>query len=102
MAYLIEWNLSKSGRAHDPAYREVDPMRSREACVGAKVRVSPAYRKPSLRGVVGTVETVWGEPLYAAVEVRLDDGRSELLWRHEVEPIHEEDAQGLFTSLRWS
>jgi hypothetical protein len=45
---------------------------------------------------------VWGEPLYAAVEVRLDDGRSELLWRHEVEPIHEEDAQGLFTSLRWS
>jgi hypothetical protein len=36
------------------------------------------------------------------VDVRLDDGRSELLWRHEVETIREEVAQGLFTSLRWS
>ena len=77
-------------------------MRSREPRVGARVRVSPAYRKPSLRGAVGTVERVWGEPHYAAVEVRLDGGRSELLWRNEVEPIREEDAQGLFTSLRWS
>jgi hypothetical protein len=76
--------------------------RSREAGVGARVRVSPAYRKPSLRGVVGMVERVWGEPRYGAVEVRLDDGRSELLWRHEVETIREEVAQGLFTSLRWS
>jgi hypothetical protein len=76
-------------------------MRSREARVGVRVRVSPACRKPGLRGAVGTVESVWGEPHYAAVEVRLDGGRSELLWRHEVEEIREEVAQGVFTPLRW-
>ena len=77
-------------------------MKAREARVGTRVRVSSAYRKPGLRRAIGTVEKVWGEPHYAAVEVRLDDGGgAELLWRHEVEVIHEEAAQGIFASLRW-
>jgi hypothetical protein len=37
-------------------------LKSRETRVGAKVRFSTAYRKPGLRGAVGTVEKVWGEP----------------------------------------
>jgi len=76
-------------------------MSSREARLGARVRVSPAYSKPSLRGAIGTVERVWGSAHYAAVEVRLDDGSSQLLWRHEVEPIREDVEVGVFTSLRW-
>jgi hypothetical protein len=76
-------------------------MKSREAHVGTRVRLSPAYRKPGLRGTVGTVEKVWGEPHYAAVEVRLDGGRSELLWRHEVEVVREEARDGMFAPLRW-
>jgi hypothetical protein len=76
-------------------------VKARDACVGTRVRVSSAYRKPGLRGAIGTVEKVWGEPHYAAVEVRLDGGGAELLWRHEVEVIHEEAAQGTFASLRW-
>jgi hypothetical protein len=76
-------------------------MRWREARVGARVKVRPAHRKPGLRGAVGTVEKVWGEPHYAAVEVRLDGGGSELLWRHEVEEIREEIREGVFVPLRW-
>lgn len=76
-------------------------MKSREARVGARVRVSSARRKPGLRGATGTVEKVSGEPHFATVEVRLDGGRSQLLWRHEVEEISEEAARGLFTPLRW-
>lgn len=76
-------------------------MFSHEACVGARVKVRPTYSKLGLRGAVGTVEKVWGELLCAAVEVRLDDGGSELLWRHEVEVIHEEIREGTFIPLQW-
>ena len=76
-------------------------MKSREARVGARVRISTAYRKRGLQGAVGTVEKVWGEPHYPVVELRLDGGRSELFWRHEVEVIYEETAQGVFAPLRW-
>ena len=87
---------------HDGAHREANKMRLREAHLGARVRVSYAYRKPALRGSVGSIKKLWGEPHYAAVEVRLDDGSSELLWRHEVEELREEATQEAFTSLRWT
>jgi hypothetical protein len=68
-----------------------------ETYVGARVRVRPGYRKPELWGALGTIEKLWGPPHYAAVEVRLDGGRSELLWRHELEEIREDT----FTLLSW-
>jgi hypothetical protein len=86
----------------DDAHREANKMRLREAHVGARVRVSYAYRKPALQGSVGSIEKLWGEPHYAAVEVRLDDGSSELLWRHEVEELREVATQKAFASLRWT
>jgi hypothetical protein len=76
-------------------------VRTEEARVGARVRVRPHFRKPQLRGAVGTIAKVWGAPNYAAVEVRFDGGRSELLWRHEVEEIHEEAKEDAFARLRW-
>jgi hypothetical protein len=76
-------------------------MSLREARVGTRVKVRPACTKPGLQGAVGTVEKVWGEHLYAAVEVRLDGGGSELLWHHEVEVIREEIGEGAFVPLRW-
>jgi hypothetical protein len=76
-------------------------LRPGEARVGARVRVRPGYRKPQLRGAVGTIAKLWGAPHYAVVEVRLDSGSSELLWRHEVEEIREEVQQGVFARLRW-
>jgi hypothetical protein len=81
--------------------RKGSPIRSEEARVGARVRVRPGYRKSDLWGVLGTIAKVWGAPHYAVVEVRLDDGRSELLWRHELEEVREEAQQGAFAQLRW-
>jgi uncharacterized protein YcgL (UPF0745 family) len=77
-------------------------VKSEEARVGARVRVHPDYRKPELRGVLGTIAKVWGEPHYAAIEVQLDGGRSELLWRHELEEVRQEEVhQGVFSRLSW-
>jgi hypothetical protein len=76
-------------------------VRTPKVRIGTRVRVSPSYRKPGLRGAVGVVKKVWGSPHYAVVEVWLDDGRSELLWRHEVEEVREEAMEGVFTRLRW-
>jgi hypothetical protein len=76
-------------------------VRAGEARVGAKVRVRPGYRKPELRGAVGTIARIWGAPHYAAVEVRLRSGRSELLWCHELEEMREETQGGPFAQLRW-
>ena len=76
-------------------------MRAQEAHVGARVRIRPDYRKPNLRGAVGTIKKLWGPPHYGAVEVRFEGGSSELLWRHEVEEIREEARQSAFIPLRW-
>ena len=76
-------------------------MRLEEAYPGARVRVRGSYRKPELRGTLGTIVKRWGEPNYAAVEVRFDGGRSELFWRHELEEIQEEVQEGNFAWLRW-
>jgi hypothetical protein len=75
-------------------------MSLREAGADTRVKIRPAYRKPGLRGAVGTLDKVGGEPLYAAVEVRLDGGGSVLLWRHEVEAIREEIRERAFAPLR--
>jgi hypothetical protein len=80
--------------------RKDGPMRLEEAYPGARVRVRGSYRKPELRGTVGTIVKRWGKPSYAAVEVRFDGGRSELFWRHELEEIQEE-LQGNVAWLRW-
>lgn len=76
-------------------------MRPEEAYVGARVRVRPGHRKLELWGTVGTIERRWGSPHYVAVEVRFDNGRSELLWRHELEEIGEHTGDGMFAQLRW-
>jgi hypothetical protein len=76
-------------------------VRSEEARVGARVRVRPSYRKSELWGTLGTIAKVWGAPHYVVVEVRLDGGRSELLWCHEVEETREESGESTFVELHW-
>jgi hypothetical protein len=61
-----------------------------EARVGARVRVREGYRKAQLRGRVGTIKGVYGDPSHAAaLEVRFGDGKSELLWSHELEEVEQ-------------
>ncbi len=61
-------------------------MERHEARLGVRVRVGEDYRKAELRGAVGTVQQIWGNPNYhTALLVRLEDGRYELFWHHELQ-----------------
>ena len=64
-------------------------MKPEEASVGMRVRVKKAYRKPQLRGAVGTIVQSYGHPDCVALEVRLADGSSQLFWDHELEEVEE-------------
>ena len=60
-----------------------------EAHIGKRVRIRADHRSVPLRGLEGTVEKRWGNPEHVALDVLLDDGRSELFWYHELEEIAE-------------
>lgn len=60
-------------------------LTSSEARAGMKVRVREDHANPELRGQVGTVEHVWGHPSYAALDVRLGNGRLGLFWYYQLQ-----------------
>lgn len=62
-------------------------MRPEEVRLGMRVRVRADHRLVHLRGREGTITNRWGSPNYVAVDVLLDDGRSQMLWPHELEEI---------------
>ncbi len=45
------------------------------------------YSKPELAGMLGVIEHRWGEPDYAALDVRLENGRSELFWFYQLDTV---------------
>ena len=67
-------------------------MRSEEAKIGRKVRVRPEHRRPEFRDRRGTIEQRYGSSDYAALEVRFDDGDTQLFWYYELDEV--EDAPG--------
>jgi hypothetical protein len=64
-------------------------MLSEQAHIGKRVRIRADHRRLPLRGLEGTVEKRWGNPEHVALDVLLDDGRSELFWYYELEEIAE-------------
>src|SRR5215217_1682137 len=66
-------------------------MRSEQARIGARVMVGNCGRRSEGRGLTGTVTQKWGDPTYLALDVLLEDGRTQLFWHHELEDI---DARG--------
>ena len=66
-------------------------MRSEEARIGTKVMVDEAWHGSEWRGLAGTIIGKWGNPEYLALDVLLDDGRTQLFWHHELDGI---DARG--------
>ena len=62
-------------------------IRSEEARIGARVRVSESGRHSEWRGLTGTISGKWGNPEYLALDVQLDEGRTQLFWHHELEEI---------------
>ena len=66
-----------------------DLLQSREARTGITVRVQQGHWKSKFGGMRGTVEHKWGHPDYPALDVRLEDGRLELFWFHELDEASE-------------
>jgi hypothetical protein len=60
---------------------------SEETQIGKRVRVRADHRTANWRGQEGTIAKSWGDPAYSALDVDLDDGRSELFWHYELEEI---------------
>ena len=60
-------------------------MQSQEARTGITVRVQEGHWKSKFGGMRGTVEQRWGAPEHPALDIRLEDGRRELFWFHELE-----------------
>jgi hypothetical protein len=59
-------------------------MQAHEPRLGMLVRVKEGHLKSRFSGMRGTVEHRWGHPDYPALDVRLDNGRLELFWFHEL------------------
>ena len=68
----------------------VNHLEAYEARRGSLVRVREGHWKTEFAGKVGTVQKCWGQSAYAAVDVRLEVGRSELFWLSSLDVMDEE------------
>lgn len=64
-------------------------MKWYEARRGTLVRVSEGHWKSEFAGMVGTIQDCWGQSEHAAVDVLLEDRRSELFWLPDLEAADE-------------
>ena len=62
-------------------------MQAYEARRGTLVRVKQGHWKAEFAGMLGTVQGCWGLSEHAAVDVLLEDRRSELFWLTDLEVI---------------
>jgi len=63
-----------------------------EARRGTVVRVREGHWKTDFAGMLGTVQKVWGQSEHAAVDVLMEDGRLELFWLPNLDPVDEDIA----------
>ncbi len=71
-------------------------VESREARTGSVVRLLDGGRRGG-KGCAGVVERTYGHPDHLALEVRFEDGGTELCWHHELAEV-EGDARPLSRS----
>ena len=67
-------------------------MQANEARRGTIVRVREGHWKSQFAGMRGTVQNCWGNSEHAAVDVLLEDGRSELFWLSDLSVVDEDIA----------
>lgn len=67
-------------------------MQANEARRGTIVRVREGHWKSQFAGMCGTVQNCWGNSEHAAVDVLLEDGRSELFWLTDLSVVDEDIA----------
>jgi hypothetical protein len=68
-----------------PENHRVNHLLAHEPIPGVTVRVKQAHWKSKYSSMRGTVEHRWGHPDHPALDVRLEDGRLELFWFHELD-----------------
>jgi hypothetical protein len=61
-------------------HRRLKLLQAYEARRGTVVRVREGHWKNEFAGMRGTIQRCWGQSEHAAVDVLLEDGRSELFW----------------------
>jgi hypothetical protein len=54
------------------------------------VRVGEGARKKRFAGIGGTIERSFGAPEQPALDIRLEDGRRELFWFHQLDRAEED------------
>jgi hypothetical protein len=64
-------------------------VQANEARRGTVVRVREGHWKSQFAGMRGAVQHLWGQSEYAAVDVLLEDGRSELFWLPDLSVVDE-------------
>jgi len=67
-------------------------MEAYEARRGTLVRVREGHWKTKFAGMSGTIQNLWGNSEHAAVDVLLQDGRSELFWLPDLSVIEDDIA----------
>ena len=65
----------------------VNAVERYEARRGTVVRVREGHWKSQFAGMHGTIQKCWGNSEHAAVDVLLEDGRSELFWLSDLEAV---------------
>lgn len=60
-----------------------------EARRGTLVRVREGHWKADFAGMLGTIQACWGQSEHAAVDVMLEDRRSELFWISDLDVADE-------------
>jgi len=67
-------------------------VQANEARRGTVVRVREGHWKSQFASMRGTVQHLWGSSEHAAVDVLLEDGRSELFWLPDLSVVNEDFA----------
>ena len=84
---IVLWALSPASPARERKEKGGTDVVSEETKIGKRVRVRADHHTANWSGQEGTIAKRWGDPTYSALDVDLDDGRSELFWHYELEEI---------------
>jgi hypothetical protein len=86
---IVLWARSPASPARGRKEKGGTDVLSEETRIGKRVRVRADHHTANWSGQEGTIAKRWGDPTYSAIDVLLDDGRSELFWHYELEEIAE-------------
>jgi hypothetical protein len=86
---IVLWARSPPSLARERKEKGGTDVLSEETSIGKRVRFRADHHTANWSGQEGTIAKSWGDPTYSAIDVLLDDGRSELFWHYELEEIAE-------------